>query len=61
MYNPPLTYTLRLKLRVNIFIVQFYNYSCNAQIVTHDADLEDAADNILRIEKEECNSFLVES
>jgi DNA repair protein SbcC/Rad50 len=30
-------------------------------IVTHDADLEDAASNILRIEKEEGNSFLVES
>ena len=30
-------------------------------IVTHDVDLEDAADNILRIEKEEGNSFLVES
>ncbi|OPX57557.1 MAG: DNA double-strand break repair Rad50 ATPase [Methanobacterium sp. PtaB.Bin024] len=30
-------------------------------IVTHDTDLEDAADNILRIEKEEGTSFLVES
>jgi DNA repair protein SbcC/Rad50 len=30
-------------------------------IVTHDADMEDAADNILRIEKEEGTSFLVES
>lgn len=30
-------------------------------IVTHDADLEDAADNILRIEKEEGASFLGES
>jgi len=30
-------------------------------IVTHDADLEDAADNILKIEKEEGVSFLVKS
>jgi len=30
-------------------------------IVTHDADLEDAADNIMKIEKEEGISFLVES
>ncbi|BDZ67726.1 AAA family ATPase [Methanobacterium ferruginis] len=30
-------------------------------IVTHDTDLEDAADNILRIEKEKGTSFLVES
>jgi len=30
-------------------------------IVTHDADLEDAADNIMKIEKEEGNSFLAES
>ncbi|MDO5835910.1 MAG: AAA family ATPase [Methanobacterium sp.] len=30
-------------------------------IVTHDADLEDAADNIMKIEKEEGTSFLVES
>lgn len=30
-------------------------------IVTHDTDLEDAADNILRIEKEEGNSFIIES
>ena len=30
-------------------------------IVTHDADLENAADNILRIEKEEGTSFLSES
>lgn len=30
-------------------------------IVTHDVDLEDAADNIMKIEKEEGISFLVES
>lgn len=30
-------------------------------IVTHDTDLEDAADNILRIEKEDGASFIVES
>ena len=30
-------------------------------IVTHDTDLEDAADNILRIEKEDGASFMVES
>lgn len=30
-------------------------------IVTHDADLEDAADNIMKMEKEEGVSFLVES
>ncbi|MBI5458394.1 AAA family ATPase [Methanobacterium sp.] len=30
-------------------------------IVTHDTDLEDAADNIMKIEKEEGVSFLVES
>ncbi len=30
-------------------------------IVTHDTDLEDAADNILRIEKEDGNSFIAES
>lgn len=30
-------------------------------IVTHDSDLEEAADNVLRIKKEEGNSFLVES
>lgn len=30
-------------------------------IVTHDYDLEEAADNVLRIKKEEGNSFLVES
>ncbi|MCC7563239.1 MAG: AAA family ATPase [Methanobacterium sp.] len=30
-------------------------------IVTHDTDLEDAADNILRIEKEDGTSFMVES
>lgn len=30
-------------------------------IVTHDADLEDAADNIIRVKKEEGISFIVES
>ena len=30
-------------------------------IVTHDADLEDAADNIMKMEKEEGVTFLVES
>ena len=30
-------------------------------IVTHDVDLEDAADNIMKMEKEEGVSFLVES